>query len=150
MHGSRAKEWIRDNGLAAPAGIGKVSKASRRLVLGNALLVHQQDTRARRKTGPGPVGCFESVRQTGALRRHVGFDQTAPDELERAHRIAGPEHVRLRVLRLGDQAVEDAGALGLLGIVDRTDPDAGLAFKSLEHRLRKDLVDGCVSDHVLS
>ena len=84
------------------------------------------------------------------IRRDVrGGDAPLPQYL-RPHRFIRPIDIRLWIAFLCDQAVHSARALGLLGVIDRTDFDASVSLEILDDRFRKDLVVAHIHDDGVS
>src|SRR5262249_49123981 len=134
----------------APTRVSEILDGRRPITRSDPIFVHEQNSRARSETGPGPVRGSESRRDAGGRRRGVGNDEAALDEQKRTHGIAGPEYVRLRALALGYQAVQHARALRLLRVVDGTHGEATAPLELLEYRLGEDLIDRCVDDDFIS
>src|SRR5207249_6029767 len=106
--------------------------------------VHEQDAGPGREAGPRAAGGLERRGDTRRIGRHVWLDEAARDQDERADGVAGPEDVRSGALRLGEEPVQHARTLRLLGVEDGVHGDPALSLERTEDRLGDDLIDGGV------
>ena len=150
MDRRRAEERVRHGGLPLPARAREIADRCGPLRGSDARRVDEQDAGPGREASPGAVGGLERRGDTRRVRRHVWLDEAAPDQDERADGVTGPEDVRSGALRLGEEPVQHARTLRLLGVEHRLHGDAGLPLEVAEDGLGGDLVNRGVRDDLAS
>ena len=139
----RTEQRIGEDRFGPPLGV-RVRK--HRIRLCADILVDNEDARARGKTRPIAIWILEACWDPVRIRRDVrGGDALLPQYL-RPHRLIRPIDIRLWIVLLCDQAVHSARALGLLGVIDRTDFDASISLEIFDDWLRKNLVVAHIQD----
>jgi hypothetical protein len=79
------------------------------------------------------------------------YGSTNPRPIRRNGRTGSPDQktVGLRGRRFRDQSIEDARALGLLGVEHCAHFDPALLLERAQHRIREDLIHGRINDDLV-
>jgi len=94
-----------------------------------------------REAVPPVLRITEAAGPIGRRAWLVRLEHALFGEVDRVEDLRRPEHVGLRVVPLGPEAIGQAGCLGLLGVADRVDADSRLALEG-RHDLARDVVVG--------
>ena len=79
--------------------------------------------------------------------RFVFFEEAALGEEDGAQFLIVPEDIALRMILLGEQAVDQPRSLHSLGVIDGFHLDAGFLFERAEDGFREGLIEGAINDH---